>query len=376
MIPAPGDAPARPDLGWLRHRTRRVPVAAAPAPVAPYAVAGQGGSGSTTGLADFLAGRTTRRQPAPAPSVQVPGSNRADGPPELHTREVPTPGAADPLDLGTSAADPLDLSAPIKQPVPQASPQPTPPPAGGDLDLGSSDLDLSGPPPVAAPPAPAPPASSSLDLFPEAPAAPPARTPVARPRPVARQVPRVPHGGRVILTPREPVVTLDRVQSGVGALTITAVCSPAVGDLVLGAVYQLADGSSGVVSRTAGVPTAPPRSRRPVLEAGRDEHDQIRVDLRQTRSLRRFVVHAMSASEGQLAWGGTLVITTHGGSRVEIPLDLAPHAGPVVLASVHAVDGEFVVRAELDPVHGLVRDVALAHGFRAITWADARTPVL
>jgi hypothetical protein len=180
----------------------------------------------------------------------------------------------------------------------------------------------------------------------------------------------------VILTPREPTVTLDRVQSGVGALTVTAVCSPAVGDLVLGAVHQLADGSSGVVSRTAGIPTAPPRSRRPVLEAGRGEYDQIRVDLRQSRSLRRFVVYAVSASESSLAWGGTLLLTTHGGSRVEIPLDLAPHDGPVVVASVYAVDGELVVRAELDPVRGLVRDVAQAYGFRAITWADARTPVL
>ncbi|SSC21912.1 Hypothetical protein KLENKIAIHU_488, partial [Klenkia terrae] len=189
-------------------------------------------------------------------------------------------------------------------------------------------------------------------------------------------VPRVAPGGRVILTRREPTVTLDRVQSGVGALTVTAVCSPAVGDLVLGAVHQLGDGSSGVVSRTAGIPTAPPRSRRPVLEAGRGEFDQIRVDLRQTRLLRRFVVYAQSASESSLAWGGTLLIATHGGSRVEIPLDLPAHDGPVVVASVYVVDGELVVRAELEPVRGLVRDVAQAYGFRAITWADARTPVL
>ncbi|QNG37203.1 hypothetical protein F1C76_11905 [Geodermatophilaceae bacterium NBWT11] len=358
----------------------------------------------SVGLADFLAGRTTRRQPEPTAT------------PEPALPQVHRPAPAGDLHLMTPAADPLDLSGPPSaRPTTPRAPAPVAPPGGDqvdlsppstvrpasrqvseDLDLSSSDLDLferaprPGPlqapvsadlavsdPPVA-PPSAARPESSDLDLFPEASRNRVPRTPAPPPRlePVVRSVPRVPPGGRVILTPREPTVTLDRVQSGVGALTITAICSPAVGDLVLGAVHQLADGSSGVVSRTVGIPTAPPRSRRPVLEAGRGEFDQIRVDLRQSRSLRRFVVYAVSASESSLAWGGTLLLSTHGGSRVEIPLDLAQHDGPVVLSSVYVVDGEFVVRAELDPVRGLVRDVAQAYGFRAITWADARTPVL
>ena len=409
MIASPVEAPPRPDLDWLRHRTRR----GVPAAVPPTG----GGTGGSTALADFLAGRTTRRRPQPAPAVDptpVPVQRPAPVQPP-----APAPAArVDDLDL---SGDPLDLSAPAppaSPPAPAARPA-SAPVGGGDLDL-SDDLDLSAPtPPQASPPAPrpgsssdldlsapqqqrpaAPPASADLDLFPE-PAAPapspapsgadldlfpdpvpaaatrpgPAAAP-ARPAPVVRSVPRVAPGARVILTLREPTVTLDRLQSGIGGLTVTAVCSPAVGDLVLGAVYQLADGTSGVLGAGTGITTAPPRSRRPVLQGGRDEFEHISVDLRQARSLRRFVVWATSATEQELAWGGTLRLATHGGSRVEIPLDVGRHVGPLVVASVYVLDGEFVVRAELDPVHGVARDVARAYGFGAITWADPRTPVL
>ncbi|MEI4271841.1 hypothetical protein TEK04_08910 [Klenkia sp. LSe6-5] len=367
MRSAPLDAPPRPDLDWLLHRTRRTPASAAPTPRG-------GAAGSSAPLADFLAGRTTRRRPDAAPAAPTPPPAPAAAPSPAAVDDLDLSG--DDLDLSAPAAPPssgdLDLSAPTSRPTPPAGPPPS-----GDLDLF--------PEPAAAPgPAqPQPSAGSDLDLFPEPAAAPgpaqpqpptPAQPP--RPAPVVRTVPRVAPGGRVILTPREPVVVLDRLQSGIGALTVTAVCSPAVGDLVLGVVYQLADGFSGVVSRPLGIPTAPPRTRRPVLEAARGEFEQVGVDLRQVRSLRRFVVWATSASESELAWGGTLRVATHGGSRVEIPLDVGRHAGPLVIASVHVLEGELVVRAELDPVRGVARDVARAHGYGAITWADARTPVL
>jgi uncharacterized protein involved in tellurium resistance len=183
-------------------------------------------------------------------------------------------------------------------------------------------------------------------------------------------------GSRTILTPRDPTVTLNRVQSGVGTLTVEAVCSPAVGDIRLGALYQLADGTSSVVQHATGLPVAPPGSRRPVITGARGEYDRLTVDLRQSRSLLRLLVYAFSGSGRELSWGGTLVTTTFGGARIELPLDLGAHAGPVALLSLYNIDGEFVLRAEREKITGAAREVASLFGYDRITWADDRTPVV
>ena len=310
---SPAGAPPRRDLPWLRHRSLRgTPAAGAGAP-APSAVA------------DFFSGRATHHRHDPAPAAPAP---------------VPAPA-------------PAPARAPVPVPVPSSS-----------LDLSgpdSSSLDL-----------------SSLDLStpepaPAAPPAPPGPGPARRPR---RAVPRVTPGGRTILTPRDPTVTLNRIQSGVGTLTFDAVCSPAVGDIRIGALYQLADGTSSVVSRAAGIPTAPPGSRRPVVLGQLAEYDRLVVDLRQSRSLARLLVYAFSESGRELAWGGTLVGTTFGGARVELPLDVGAHLGPIALLSLYNIDGEYVLRAETEKVDGPVREVARRYGYDRITWADDTMPVL
>ncbi|WP_157944011.1 hypothetical protein [Blastococcus atacamensis] len=182
--------------------------------------------------------------------------------------------------------------------------------------------------------------------------------------------------GRVLLTPRDPTVTLNRLQSGIGALTVEAVCSPAVGDVSLGALYELADGTSSIVERARGFVAGPHRSPTPVLRGDREEFEQLVLDLGQTGSLRRVLVYATSESGRELDWGGTLVTRTFGGSRVELPLDLGVHRGPVALLSIYVIDGEFVLRAETERIAGAVRDVARAYGYDRITWADDRTPVV
>ncbi len=189
-------------------------------------------------------------------------------------------------------------------------------------------------------------------------------------------MPRVASRGRVILTPQEPTVTLNRLQSGVGSLTVEAVCSPAVGDITIGALYQLTDGTSSIVHRATGLASGPPRSRGPVLTASRAEFEQLLVDLRQSRTLERLLVYAVSESGGDLAWGGTLVTRTFGESRVELPLDFGRHRGPIALMSLYNVDGEYVLRAEAEKVTGAVRDVARSFGYDHITWADPHTPVV
>jgi hypothetical protein len=184
-------------------------------------------------------------------------------------------------------------------------------------------------------------------------------------------------GARLILTQRDPTVTLNRVQSGVGTLVIEAISSPAVGDVRIGALYQLADGGvSGIVQLATGIAAAPARSRRPVILASGGQYDRLTVDLRQSQVLSRMLVYAFSESGRELDWGGTLRLTTLGGSRVEFALDLGRHQGPIALLSVYRIDGEFVLRAEAERVSGAARDVAQAFGYSQISWADDRTPVL
>jgi hypothetical protein len=234
--------------------------------------------------------------------------------------------------------------------------------------------------PVAAPSAPTSPAPSAGDLLDLTPVAAAESTPRPAPAPAAtrpaatrvRRDVRVRAGQQRIVSGAEPTVTLTRVQSGIGQLEIEAVCSPAVGDVRLGAAYQLASGPTSTVQYTN---RFAPSSRRPVLLAGREEYEHLRVDLRQVRDLERLAVFAFSESRAELTWGGTLVVSTFGGARVELPLE-SLHPGRVaVLMTIYNVDGELVLRAELETVDGDVREAARAYGFDRITWRDDRSPV-
>ncbi|HET6208785.1 MAG TPA: hypothetical protein VFD94_00305, partial [Jatrophihabitans sp.] len=192
------------------------------------------------------------------------------------------------------------------------------------------------------------------------------RPPVRRARP----------GPPTILTPKEPVVTLTRLQSGVGVLRIEAACSAAVGDLRLGAAYQLSSGTSSVVQLAGGPRTAPPTGNRPVIIAQRGQFETLTIDLVQSRSLERLIVYAFSDSGSALNWGGTLLLSTFGQARVELPLDRPPSARVSVLMSLYNIDGEFVVRAEMEEFAGSVREAVAGYGFDRIAWLDQRTPLV
>ena len=230
--------------------------------------------------------------------------------------------------------------------------------------------------PRAASPQPAPPvATSSLDLSDEpAPAAAPAAgSPTAKVGAVHDDR-RVRGAGQQLLGVTAPTVTLTRVQSGIGQLEIEAVCSAAVGDLRLGAAYQLADGTSSTVQYADGNRFGP-SSRDPVLVAGRDAYEHVRIDLRHTRDLERMTIYAFSESRTELTWGGTLVVTTFGGGRIELPLETLQPGRVAVLMSIYNLAGEFVIRAEMETIHdGDVREAARAYGYDRITWRDERSP--
>lgn len=385
---APGRAPARPDLTWLRHRSRAV-MAGPPSP----ARAAPGAASSA--LAEFVAGRSTARRPAPAQSAPParPAQPAASSSLDLGAPAAAAPSSGGALDLfGTSEDTPaasgsLDLSAPAPSLAssppggstsldlggpPAAPPRPSGPPAGStSLDLGAAPLR---PPPVG-PPA----ASTSLDLG--GPAAPPAPPPGVAPpglrRPASTWVePRITAGVPTTLTPRRPTVTLNRVQSGVGTLTFEAVVTAAAGDLRLGCAYQLRSGRASTVQHQAGRRYGPPgETRRPIVVATRSEYERIAVDLRQVDELERLVVYAFSGNGRPLQWGGTLIVSTFGGDRIEMPIDLAPAPAVAVLVSMYNVAGELVVRSEMDLIAPNIRDACRGYGFDRISWVDDATPI-
>ena len=169
------------------------------------------------------------------------------------------------------------------------------------------------------------------------------------------------------------MVTLTRVQSGVGALTLQAACSDLVGDLRLGCAYQLASGQSSVIHHVGSLRVAPAGSQRPIIFSGRDPLETLTIDLRQCREIERLVVYAYSESGTALNWDGALVVQTFGGARVEVALRHEPGVGVMVPLSLYNIDGEFVLRAEYVFLGGSVREAAAAFGFERISWIDEHT---
>jgi hypothetical protein len=179
-----------------------------------------------------------------------------------------------------------------------------------------------------------------------------------------------------VLTPRDPVVTLTRLQSGIGTITVEAACSDAVGDLRLACAYRLTSGATSLATNRDGLALAPRQSQLPILRVHRDRFDTITLDCRRVRELDRLLVLAFSPSGAALSWSGTLLITTLSGARLEAPMDAPAQAGALGLLTAYQVDGELVVRAEPRSVRATVRDTCMAFGFDRITWMDPSTPAV
>lgn len=291
--------------------------------------------------------------------------------PWLRRRRLPKP-AADPAPLReflsgqvhgehrhAPSAAPAD-PAPTPAPTPTPTPTPVPPPAPAPAPVVSSSLDLDEPAPQ--PPRPSTPSND---------VPPPGSGPPRR----RRVDVRVRAGERIVLTPSEPTVTLTRLQSGIGALTIEAAVSEQLADLRLGCAYELASDLETTMQMTQGSRLAPPHSKRPIIIGSRDRFERIAIDLRQCRELRRLIVYAFSEKRQPLTWGGTLVVTTFGGGRIEVPMESLQGGDIAVLLSIYQVRGELVLRAEMQTLYGDVREASRAYGFDRITWLDDRTPV-
>lgn len=332
-IASPAAAQPRTDLPYLRHR-RRPPTSPADPAIAEF-VRGAASRASTS---------TPVSRPEAAPQRPEPASldlsvTPAAAPPPFRPRQSPTSSSLDP-------SAPAPATAPAPRPL--ASPN-------------SSSLDLSEPqqrPTSALQDAPARPVTHSAQPL------------TARPR-----LPRTRLGAPTLLTDKSPTVTLTRLQSGVGALTVEAACSSAVGDLRLGCAYQLRTGVTSVVQHASGLTVGPPQSKRPVIRSDREQFERLTLDLVQVRDLERLLIYAFSDSGAVLQWGGTLVTSTSGHARIKTAMDRPAQAGVLALLTVFNIAGELVVRSESELIAGSVRDTCLAYGYERIAWLDARTPL-
>lgn len=321
----PADARPRPELTFLRRRARpRVAAAPKVTPAAARPV-------------DYTHHSSAKAAPGGAPTARPTIDFSRPG----RTPAAPAPAAPTP-----SAATQTPVSGGVNFRRAES--------AGGSLDLSSAPV---------APSA----AGSSISAV-------ASRASVPESALARYRGPRVGAGEQLLLAPSTPTATLTRVQSGVGRLTVQAVCSADIGDLRLGALYQFRSGGTSTVQLTGGNRFAP-SSRRPVIVASREEYEQLAFDLRQIRDIERVTVYAFSESRAPLTWGGTLVLTTFGGARIELPLETLDAAPIAVLVSLYNLAGELVVRTEMEPIDGDVREAARAYGYDRITWRDDRTPV-
>ena len=216
-------------------------------------------------------------------------------------------------------------------PIERTAPAPTPPPA-------PPSLDLSAPPPSGGPPKPV---ENSAPL------------------PKLPPPPRVRTGTVVKLENANPTVSLTRLQSGTGALDIGLVADPTSGDLSLGCAYQFTNGDQGLTQVTGEQFGAAPDPRHPALWLSQRTAGQgATLDLRLIRTLRRLIFFAYSPSSVALEWRGLVSLQTFGGARVEVPVDHAPFAGTLVLMTIFVVNGEMVLRREMEPFPGRL-DAAL-----------------
>lgn len=231
-------------------------------------------------------------------------------------------------------------------PAPQAAPRP-PEPASSPKPARSAKPASTAPAPTA-PPAPSPKPRPPVD-----------RTPLPALLP---GLARVGPGERRVLTPEAPVVMLNRVQSGVGALRLDVV-SPH--PLRLAVVFAF-DGRESILCGPG--PVHGPDLRRPAVSLLGDTSASL--DLGRVRSLGRFLLLLQAH-----VYGGALVVSTFGGSRLEVPLPEEPAYGTLALVSGYVVRGALVVRAEVDRVEGGLREAARAHGYDELGWLDANTPL-
>lgn len=216
-----------------------------------------------------------------------------------------------------------------------------------------------------------------LDLSPEpapgpdSPAAPGrSEGPPRRHRPRTLPYPRVSAGTPVVLAADTPTVTLTRLQAGLGQLHLSLTTGTHAGDFAMGMICESADGVVHVLQRLGEAHSTP---ERPVPMARLEADDALVFDQRQVANLRRALLYGYSPSVAVLDWEGLVVLAAQDGSRVEVPVDLAPFSGVVAMVTLYNVFGELVIRSEHQGFSGPPEQAAEAYGYR-YGWLDGRLP--
>ncbi len=182
-------------------------------------------------------------------------------------------------------------------------------------------------------------------------------------------LPTIEEGERRILTVDDPVVHLTRMQSSAGGLEIQAF-TPAPNQLLLGCAFETSDQLESIV--LPGLHPQGPDPRSPIF---RSTPQGVSVNLRAVTQIARFFVIGLPQTGNRSMPGGTLVLTTYGGSRMEVVLDTSATYGAKALLTGYVVEGRIVLRAEHDPFSGTLQQVAGVYGYDQMTWRDPFTPL-
>ena len=182
-------------------------------------------------------------------------------------------------------------------------------------------------------------------------------------------LPTIEEGERRILTVDDPVVHLTRMQSSAGGLEIQAF-TPAPNQLLLGCAFETSDQLESIV--LPGLHPQGPDPRSPIF---RSTPQGVSINLRAVKQIARFFVIGLPQTGNRSMPGGTLVLTTYGGSRMEVVLDTSATYGTKALLTGYVVEGRIVLRAEHDPFSGTLQQVAGVYGYDQMTWRDPFTPL-
>lgn len=155
-------------------------------------------------------------------------------------------------------------------------------------------------------------------------------------------------------------------------------------DVHLGCLWEMSDGDSGVVQSLGQGPDHAPGHGATVIRLGprsETEGETVTVALAQVHRLKRLVLFVYAYSRTP-EWGplAPVLVAEVKGATIEMRLDReadtvdpADPAGSVfVMASIHRVRDELVVRREAEMLSGQQAVAAKAYGWD-LAWADGRT---
>ena len=180
----------------------------------------------------------------------------------------------------------------------------------------------------------------------------------------ARPITRMGCAERLVFTAMAPSVTLNRIQSAVGSLTIEMDRLPGE-ELTLGCVFAFVDGNVAAVHAGAGNPRPAPGPH-PFAQA-LPSRLAVVLDLRQIRALTRAVFYGYRAPRRPSPPpNGLLTVRTFGGAEAALPFAWPTPDSVIALLACYNLGGELVVRTELDTFSGGAREVHQAYGFTSV----------